>query len=89
LGVIMTASVVVTEQPWDYVVFRNGEEFLLTLLSGGVCDIDYTVLLTRKEATDIQASPDCAAELVASLRSDIDALRSRALSIPVWPSEEK
>ena len=59
-GKPMPASTIIAEKPWSYVVFSNGNETLLTLMAGGVMEVDYTVRLGEDEVQRIRALPDTA-----------------------------
>lgn len=83
----MPVSTIIIEKPWSYVVFMNGDEPMLTLMAGGVMELDYTIRLGEDEMLGIREQPDSVAELVQSLLNDRVALVSRALAVAVWPGK--
>ena len=82
----MNESVIICEERWSYVVFQLGEAVYLTFLTGGVAEVDHTVLLCESEALDIKNNSAFAIELVRRLNSNQQELLARELTSPIWPT---
>ncbi len=82
----MTNYVVLCEQAWSYVVFRQADTVYLTFLIGGVVEQDCTVQLTSAEVLAIQQAPNFTVSLIEQLKADHDAMATRRLASTIWPT---
>lgn len=61
-------SDVLAEGAWNYVVFRHGNDWLLTYLAGSVGLYEVTIRLTDEELGRIRATPAFAKSLADQFR---------------------
>ncbi|WP_447896549.1 hypothetical protein [Stenotrophomonas acidaminiphila] len=76
---------VIAEEQWSYVLFEDREVGLITVLLGGVVNLDVTVQLTPSELSMARSDAKFAGELAASIRSNMENFREREVRPPVWP----
>ena len=76
---------IIAEKPWSYVIFQDGEQFYITLILGGVIDIDVTIQLTSDDVATIEGYSASADMLADKIRRDIEKFRNRQIIPPIWP----
>ena len=77
---------VLAEEPWSYILFRQGRTYLLTYLSGGVVELDYTVELPETLALELAQQPDQLRVLVWQCRCGELPQGVRHASCVTWPA---
>jgi hypothetical protein len=80
----MTAHVI-AEKPWSYVLFEDRGVWILTLLIGGVVEIDVSVRLAPDEVEAIKSGQLRIEDLVARVKRQRGAFAAREINPPVWP----
>lgn len=78
---------VIAEKAWSYVLFDNGEDWILTFLIGGVVEIDVSVRLSNDEIAMIKADSTYVEILLASIKKNRSAFADREINPPVWPKK--
>jgi hypothetical protein len=81
----MALSEIIAEKKWSYVMFRDGDNVLLTFLSGGSVEFDYTILLGEDEVIALSQDPGKLTAFVQSLLANPGQLASRKLPCSIWP----
>ena len=76
---------VIAEERWSHVLFDDGQGWVLTLLMGGVVDIDVSIRLTTQEIAQIRSDPAQLKQLVRSVQQGRNAFAAREIRPPVWP----
>jgi hypothetical protein len=76
---------VISEKRWSYVLLEDAERWVLTLLIGGVVEVDVSVLLTDQEIASIEADPSFVEKIVEDVRANRKVYSSREIVRPVWP----
>lgn len=74
----------IAEEPWSYVLFEDGGEYILTVLIGGVVDVGVSVQLTSEEVQDIRRNPEAVADLAERVRQNRAEYRDREVKPPIW-----
>ena len=77
---------VIAEKPWSYVLFERGNDWILTLLIGGVVEVDVSVRLAPDEIEAIRANRLHVEDIVAKIKQKRDAFAEREINPPIWPS---
>lgn len=76
---------VIAEKRWSYVLFDDGKGWVLTLLIGGVVEVDVSVRLTSDEVLALQSGVTSPEKLVEAVKRDRSAFAHREINPPVWP----
>jgi hypothetical protein len=76
---------VIAEQPWSYVLFDDGEYWVLTYLIGGVVEIDVSIRLNSDEIEAIKTDASAIMPLLTNMKSNRSAYADREIRPPVWP----
>ena len=76
---------IIAEKKWSYVLFDNGKEWILTLLIGGVVEIDVSIRLSRDEIKAIQADSTYVEKIVEAVKQHRSEFEDRQINPPVWP----
>lgn len=79
-------SDVLAEEAWNYVVFRHGNDWVLTYLAGSVGLYEVTIRLTDEELARIRATPAFAKSLAEQFRLNDANYRDRELRPAVSPA---
>jgi len=77
---------VIAEKRWSHVLFDDGKGWILTLLIGGVVEVDVSIRLTLAEIDEVKRDPSFVDRLVREVRQQRDNFSSREINPPVWPS---
>lgn len=77
---------VIAEKRWSHVLFDDGKGWVLTLLIGGVVEVDVSIRLTNDEIDSIKRDGSFIERLVYEVRQHRDNFSAREISPPVWPA---
>lgn len=80
---------VLAENAWDFVVFRYGDEWVLTYIAGSVGIYEVSILLNEDEVASIRATPKYAKVLAERFRLKPDDYQEREIRPSVSPSVGK
>jgi len=78
-------SKVIAEKPWSYVLFEDGNDWVLTLLIGGVVEIDVSIRLASEEVQAIRSKQLHVEDLVTKVKQQRAAFAQREINPPIWP----
>jgi hypothetical protein len=79
---------VLAEEAWNYVVFRHGDDWVLTYLSGSVGLYEVSIRLSDEEVARIRATPAFAKSLADQFRLNGENYRDRELRPAVSPAHK-
>lgn len=77
---------VLSEVPWNFVVFRRGDDWVLTYLAGSVGLYEVSIRLTDDEVNRIRAMPVFAKSLADQFRLNSAKYSDRELRPAVSPT---
>lgn len=77
---------VLAEQAWNFVVFRYGDDWVLTCVAGGVGPYQVSIRLNADEVARIRRTPGYAISLAEKFRLEPETCRARKLRPAVSPS---
>ena len=77
---------IVAEKPWEFVVFRDGDDIFLTYMLGGVVEVPVTVRLEQSEIKEILAGSLQPEALVAQLKTYRETNRNREVVPAIFPT---
>ncbi|MGF6495506.1 hypothetical protein ABIE56_003705 [Luteibacter sp. 621] len=76
---------VIAEKSWSFVLFDDGEGWVMTVLIGGVVEVDVCVRLSNSEMEWIRADLARAETLAEGVKSNRANFAEREIRPPVWP----
>lgn len=76
---------VLTEEAWNFVVFRGGSDWIMTYVAGGVGLYEVSICLSEDETARIRAAPAFAKSSVDQFRQDPHDYQARELRPAVPP----
>lgn len=76
---------VIAEKRWSYVFFDDGKGWVITVLIGGVVEIDVSVRLTSEEINLIKSDVSYADHIAEEIKCNRDKFSAREISPPIWP----
>ena len=77
--------IVIAEKPWSYVLFDDGKGWVLTLLIGGVVEVDISIRLALDEIEAIKKDVSFVNTLVSEVKQKRDKFSAREIVPPIWP----
>ncbi|MGF6273952.1 hypothetical protein ABIB38_002330 [Massilia sp. UYP11] len=82
------ATEVLAEEAWNFVVFRHGDDWVLTYLAGSVGLYEVSIKLSKEEVARIRTTPAFAKSLTEQFRLTHEVGRERELRPAVWPTRK-
>ena len=76
---------IIKEKPWHYVLFDDGQGWILTFLIGGVIETEVSVRLTSDEIGKIKGDEKNILSIVENIQHNRQANMVREIIPPVWP----
>lgn len=76
---------VISEVPWSYVLFDDGQGWVLTFMIGGVVEIPVCVRLTAEEINMIKASKENLLDIMRNIELNRKGNKSREIIPPIFP----
>lgn len=76
---------VISEKRWSYVLIDVDGMWVLTLLIGGVVEIDVSIKLTDEEIAAIRDDATFVEKIVESVKKNRAAFSGREIRPPIWP----
>jgi hypothetical protein len=77
---------VLAEEAWNFVVFKHGNDWVLTYIAGSVGLYDVSIKLSKEEVAQIRVTPVAAKSLAEQFRLKSEQYSERQLRPAVWPS---
>ena len=80
---------VLEEQAWNFVVFNDGTDWLLTYVAGSIGLYEVSIRLNPDELARIRTTPGYATSLADQFRREPERYRARELRPAVTPPSRK
>ena len=77
---------IIAKKHYSYILFERNEDWVLTLLIGGVAEEDVSVLLTSEEIEAVKSDLGSIEKIVHEVKFNRSSFSHREIVPAIWPS---